>query len=155
MRTVRRALRVWWQIAILLVALFAGLRRGSSAGARAPAADAPPVHLPAEGELAFDVREAPSGGPIPCKLTLVGVDRTPNPQFTRVDIGRPEGDGAIAAFNRIMSLKGVGAARVPVGTYDVTVSRGPEWDIQTRRVKIGATGSSASVAVRLTHVAVR
>jgi hypothetical protein len=148
MRTVRRALRGWWQVAILVVALFAGLRHGS--GARAPA-EAPPVHLPAEGELAFDVREAPSGGPIPCKLTLIGVDGTPTPQFTRVDIGRPEGDGAVAAFNRIMTLKGVGAARVPVGTYDVTASRGPEWDIQTRRVKI-AKGGAASVAVRLSHV---
>jgi hypothetical protein len=49
-----------------------------------------------------------------------------------------------------MSLSGVGAAHVPVGTYDVTVSRGPEWDIQTRRVKIGPKG--ASLAVRLTHV---
>jgi hypothetical protein len=39
---------------------------------------------------------------------------------------------------------------LPAGTYDVTVSRGPEWDIQTRRVKIGAKG--ASLSVRLTHV---
>jgi len=141
-----------WRAAILLVALVAGLRHGSSAGAgaRGAAAVVAPVHLPPEGELAFDVREAPSGGPIPCKLTLVGVEGTPSPQFTRVDVGRPEGEGAIAAFNRIMSLNGVGAAHVPFGTYDVTVSRGPEWEIQTRRVKIGVKG--ATLAVRLAHV---
>ena len=34
-----------------------------------------------------------------------------------------------------MTLSGVGAAHVPVGTYDITVSRGPEWDIQTRRAE--------------------
>src|SRR5215831_15960346 len=112
-----RALRaVWWKAAILLLGLFAGLRHGSStaAGARAPA-EAAPGHLAPEGELSFDVREGPSGGPIPCKLTLVGVEGTPNPQFTRVDIGRPEGETAIAAFNRIMTLTGVGAAYVPFG----------------------------------------
>jgi hypothetical protein len=145
---VPRALRsLWWRAAIVLVALFAGMRHGSSAGPRAP--DVVPGRLPAEAELAFDVREAPSGGPIPCKLTLIGVEGTPTPQFTRVDIGRPEGDTAIAAFNRIMTLSGVGAAHVPIGTYDVTVSRGPEWDIQTRRVKVGPKG--VSMAVRLTH----
>jgi hypothetical protein len=152
MRAIRRGLRVvWWRAAIVVLALFAGARHGSSAGAGGPAVpDVAPRHLPVEGELAFDVREAPSGDPIPCKLTLVGVEGTPNPQFTRVDIGRPEGETAIAAFNRIMTLSGIGAAHVPVGTYDVTVSRGPEWDIQTRRVKIGAKG--VSIAVRLTHV---
>jgi len=137
----------------VVLALFAGLRHGASAGAGAgkpPTPDVAPRHLPVEGELTFDVREAPSGEPIPCKLTLVGVEGTPNPQFTRVDIGRPEGETAIAAFNRIMTLSGVGAAHVPVGTYDVTVSRGPEWDVQTRRVKIGV--KSVSIAVRLTHV---
>jgi hypothetical protein len=159
MPTVRRALgAVWWRAAIVALALFAGLRHGASAGAgagaRPPGAPVAPAagHLSPEGELAFDVREAPSGGPIPCKLTLIGAEGTPTPQFTRVDIGRPEGETAIAAFNRIMSLSGVGAAHVPVGTYDVTVSRGPEWDIQTRRVKIGPKGATASLSVRLAHV---
>jgi hypothetical protein len=155
MQAVPRLFRAhWWRAAILGLALFAGLRHGAPASAgpaaRGGAADVAPGHLPVEGELSFDVREGPSGGPIPCKLTLVGVEGTPSPQFTRVDIGRPEGDTAIAAFNRIMTLSGVGAAHVPFGTYDVTVSRGPEWDIQTRRVKIGAKG--ATLSVRLTHV---
>src|SRR5262249_54988236 len=41
-------------------------------------------------------------------------------------------------------------ARVPVGTYDVTVSRGPEWDIVTRRVNV--TPKGAALAARLSHV---
>jgi hypothetical protein len=103
-----------------------------------------------EGGLSFDVRDARTGEPIPCKLTLVGVDGSPDPELTKVDIGREESD-ALLAFNRIMSLKGVGAVHVPVGTYDVTVSRGPEWDISTsKRVKLGAQG--AIVTARLRHV---
>jgi hypothetical protein len=111
----------------------------------------PPPRLPPEGGLSFDVRDAKTGEPIPCKLTLVGVDGSRDPEFTRVDVGRQEGDGAIAAFNRIMSLTGVGVAHVPLGTYDVTVSRGPEWDIFTaRRLKLTPRG--AVVTARLSHV---
>ena len=111
----------------------------------------PPPRLAVEGGLSFDVRDAKTGQPIPCKLTLVGVDGTPDPEFTRVDIARQEGDGAIAAFNRIMSLTGVGVAHVPAGTYDVTVSRGPEWEISSaRHLKITARG--ATVTARLDHV---
>ena len=105
--------------------------------------------LKPEGGLSFDVRDAKTGDPIPCKLTLVGVDGTPDPEFTRVDIGRQEGDGAIAAYNRIMSLTGVGVAHVPLGTYDVTVSRGPEWEIYTaRKLKITPHGRGRDGAPR-------
>jgi hypothetical protein len=125
-----------------------------AAWAAPPRSVTPPVPLPRlapEGGLSFDVRDASTGEAIPCKLTLVGVDGTPDPEFTRIDIGRPEGDTAIAAYNRIMSITGVGVAHVPVGTYDVTVSRGTEWEIFTaRRVKIGAAG--AVVRARLAHV---
>jgi hypothetical protein len=110
-----------------------------------------PPKLPAEGGLSFDVREAATNETIPCKLTLVGVDGTRDPELTRVDIGRPESEGTIVAFNRIMSLSGVGVAHVPVGTYDVTVSRGPEWDtFVVRRLKLTAKG--ALVTARLAHV---
>jgi hypothetical protein len=127
--------------------LFARWRSASGAMPGAPI----PVRLDPEGGLSYDVRDAKTGEPIPCKLTLVGVAGTKDPELTRVDIGRPEGDKAIAAFNRIMSLNGVGAAHVPFGTYDVTISRGPEWDIATiHKVKVGAAG--AFVTARLSHV---
>ena len=114
-------------------------------------APAPPLRLAAEAALAFDVRDADTGQPIPCKLTFVGVDGTPDPSFTRVDIARQEGEGAIAAFNRVMSLTGIGVARVALGTYDVTVSRGPEWEIYTaKRLKLTAHG--ATVTARIRHV---
>jgi hypothetical protein len=123
-------------------------------GSRVSAAAKPiPAGLPVvapEGGLSFDVRDAKTGESIPCKLTLVGVDGSPDPEFTKVDIGREE-SGALLAFNRIMSLKGIGAVHVPFGTYDVTVSRGPEWEIATSpRVKLGPKG--AVVTARLRHV---
>jgi hypothetical protein len=104
-----------------------------------------------EADLAFDVRDARTGQPIPCKLTFVGVDGTPTPAFTRVDIGRAEGERAIAAYDRIMSAAGTGLARVPVGSYDVYVSRGLEWSIDVhRRVRVGPEG--VAISSRLDHV---
>jgi hypothetical protein len=121
---------------------------GPAAGPAAPAPAAP--RLRDEGGLSFDVRDAKTNEPIPCKLTFVGAAGTPDPELTRVDIGRQEGDRAIAAFNRVMTLAGVGVARLPVGTYDVTVSRGPEWDIATQRVTV--TQKGAALTARLAHV---
>ncbi|HXT98240.1 MAG TPA: CehA/McbA family metallohydrolase [Polyangia bacterium] len=136
---------------VLVVGIWYAL--GVSAVVAATAgAPAPPVpKLVAEAGLAYDVRDAKTGQPIPCKLTFVGVDGTRDPEFTRVDIARQEGDGAIAAFNRVMSLTGVGLARVPLGTYDVTVSRGPEWEISTSK-KLKLTARGATIAARLSHV---
>ncbi len=134
-----------------LIALWYLLGISAVVGATAGGPTPPPPKLAPEGGLSYDVRDARTGEPIPCKLTLVGVDGSRDPEFTRVDIGRQEGDGAIVAFNRIMSMTGVGVAHVPVGTYDVTVSRGPEWDINTsRRLKI--TPKGATVIARLTHL---
>src|ERR1035437_656582 len=90
------------------------------------------------GLLAFDVTDTDTGQPIPCKLTFVGVEGTPKPSFTHNDIGRPEGELAIAAFERVFSAVGSESVRVPTGTYDIYVSRGPEWDVSvSRKVKIG------------------
>jgi predicted metal-dependent phosphoesterase TrpH len=110
----------------------------------------PPPTLAPEGGLSFDVRDAESGNPIPCKLTLIGVDGTQPPKLTKNDIGRQE-EGAIAAHDRIMAATGVGVARVPFGTYDVYVSRGPEWDLFiARRVVVNAKG--ARIVAKLRHV---
>ena len=102
------------------------------------------------GGLTFEVRDVDSGQRIPCKLTLLGVEGTRDPAFTRNDIGRQEGD-SVCAYNRVMSVSGVGVVPVPVGTYDVFVSRGPEWDLfVARRVKL--TPKGATVTARLKHV---
>lgn len=108
--------------------------------------------LPPEGGLTFEVRDADSGTPIPCKLTLVGVDGTPNPRFTKNDIGKQEGDGTVEAYDRILSIAGIGVAHVPVGTYDVYVSRGPEWDLAIQRKVRITNNKGALVSARLKHV---
>jgi hypothetical protein len=121
-----------------------------------PADMAPPIRTQLglrgpEGELAFEVRDAATGDLIPCKLTFVGLAGTPTPAFTRIDIGRSEGEGTIAAFDRVMSVVGLGVLHAPYGTYEVTISRGPEWNVTTvRGVHIGP--QRASVTARLSHV---
>ncbi len=110
-----------------------------------------PVNCHAGGLLTYDVRDADSGQPIPCKLTFVGVEGTPKPTFTHNDIGRPEGELAIAAFERVFSAVGSETIRVPFGSYDIYVSRGPEWDVSVnRKVQIGQQG--ATLTARLRHV---
>jgi hypothetical protein len=85
------------------------------------------------GLLSFDVTDAATGLPIPCKLTFVGVEGTARPVFTHNDIGRPEGELAISAFDRVFSAAGSEEIRVPLGTYDIYISRGPEWDVSVNR----------------------
>src|SRR5206468_115998 len=84
------------------------------------------------GGLSFEIVDEDTGERIPGKLTLVGVKGTHEPRLSRGDIGREE-DNALAAYNRIFSLNGVGVVGVPTGTYDITASRGPEWTISTQR----------------------
>lgn len=112
-------------------------------------ARAPQRHA-TDGWLHFEVRDAATDQPIPAKVTLVGVDGTPDPALTHNDLVRQEG-GAILAYNRIMSATGEGDVRVPRGTYDVYVSRGIEWDLHVaRRVRID--DKTAPVQARLRHV---
>src|SRR5665213_1739925 len=103
--------------------------------------------IPREGILRYSVHDAETGDLIPCKLTFVGVSSTPTPEFTSNDIGRQEGD-AIAAFNRLMSIKGEGEARLPLGVYDVYVSRGPEWTLFVQK-NFRMTGSGAQLTAKL------
>jgi hypothetical protein len=139
-------IRAWVPLLSTLLLLAVGLLVRSAQSA------APPLPtLPAEGGLTFEVRDADTREPIPCKLTLLGVDGTLDPRFTTNDIGRQEGDAAIAAYNHIMSGSGLGVARVPVGTYDVYVSRGPEWTLDIKR-KVHVTPKGVVVGSRLKHV---
>ena len=141
--------RTW--VRILAVGIWYVLGISAVVGATVGAPALAPPKLAAEGGIAYDVRDAKTGKPIPCKLTFVGVDGTHDPEFTRVDIARQEGEGAIAAFNRVMSLTGVGVTHLPLGTYDVTVSRGPEWEISTTK-KLKLTARGATITASLAHV---
>ena len=87
---------------------------------------------------------------IPARLTFRPVGETPKLFFTTIDIAREEA-GAITAFDRAFVLRGDADLRVPVGTYDVWISHGPEWDTTRERVTIQA-GAEVEVHARLHHV---
>jgi hypothetical protein len=138
--------RAFLPLAFTCVLAVGGLlaRRASSTSSTLPT-------LPSEGGLAFEVKDADDHSRIPAKLTLVGVQGTESPRLTHNDIGRQEGE-SIVAFDRVFSISGVGVVRVPIGTYDVYVSRGPEWDwFIARNVKVSA-GKTAEVRASLKHV---
>jgi hypothetical protein len=106
--------------------------------------------LSPEGEVAFDIRDEETGQLMPGKLTFVGRAGTPDPQFTRGDVGH-EGAGFVAAYNRIFSATGSGATRVPPGSYDVYASRGLEWNLHVdRSLRVPARGR-LEIRARLRH----
>lgn len=102
------------------------------------------------GPLDYAVTDK-SGKRIPAKLTFVGVAGTPSPRFSRGDVGRMEADATgVAAINRVYSVDGTGVIPLPLGTYDVTISRGIEYTIATQRITMTATG--IKLAAQLEHV---
>jgi len=152
-----RSLHGWIVLAAALLPQAVSASPPSTATTPIPSADnptAPPtekVNRHAGALLAWDVRDVDTGQPIPCKLTFVGVEGTPNPAFTHNDIGRPEGDMAISAFNRVFSAVGSEDIRVPPGSYDIYVSRGPEWDVSVHR-KVKVDKDDLTIAAKLKHV---
>ena len=101
------------------------------------------------GTLAIEIRDE-HGAPVPARLTFRAVGETQPLFFTTIDIAREEA-GAVTAFDRGFVLRGDAGLRVPVGTYDVWVSHGPEWDTARERVTI-RSGAETEVKTRLRHV---
>lgn len=93
--------------------------------------------------LVFDVREEGSQSPLPVKLTLFGLDRTPTPQ-----LGPPF---ASAAGNTLLSPTGQGMLPLPPGRYRVVVSKGPEFSLHDEAVTLQPNGG-ASLVARLRRV---
>lgn len=113
------------------------------AGARA-LASAPPSERP-RGNVRFVVHD-PSGTKLPCKLTLLGREGTPDPDLGE---GQPTRavEGGIAAHARVFSLSGSGGFSVPEGSYEVWVSRGLEWSLETRRISVGKSAVELDVTL--------
>ena len=103
----------------------------------------------ATGTLSIEIRDD-NNVLIPARLTFRPVGETPKLFFTTIDIAREE-DGAITAFDRAFVLRGDADLRVPVGTYDVWISHGPEWDTTRERVTIQA-GAETEIHTKLHHV---
>ncbi len=103
----------------------------------------------ATGTLSIEIRDD-NNVLIPARLTFRPVGETPKLFFTTIDIAREEA-GAITAFDRAFVLRGDADLRVPVGTYDVWISHGPEWDTTRERVTIQA-GAETEIHTKLHHV---
>ncbi len=114
------------------------------------AVDAGAPAAPKEASLYFVARDAATGEPIPCKVTFVGVHGTVDPAFTSDD--QPlRIEGGIAAYTRVFSKSGRGAVKLRHGSYDVHVTRGPEWSEHVQKgVRVG--GAPVSIEARLSHV---
>jgi hypothetical protein len=104
--------------------------------------------LAEQGGLSFEIVDEATGQRMPGKITLLGVHGTKEPRFSK-DIG-VEIDDSLEAYNRIFSLSGVGVVAVPVGTYDVTFSRGIEWTIAQQRITMTTAG--VELHAKLKHV---
>jgi hypothetical protein len=103
----------------------------------------------ATGTLSIEIRDD-NNVLIPARLTFRPVGETPKLFFTTIDIAREE-TGAITAFDRAFVLRGDADLRVPVGTYDVWISHGPEWDTTRERITIQADAET-EIHAKLHHV---
>jgi hypothetical protein len=104
--------------------------------------------LQIQGGLSFEILDSATNMRMPGKLTLLGAKGTKEPRFSK-DIG-VEIEDSLEAYNRVFSLSGVGVIALPIGTYDITFSRGIEWTIATQRITMTTAG--VELHAKLQHV---
>lgn len=106
--------------------------------------------LSAVGQVNINVLE--KGSPLPAKITFVGIDNTPNPNFsrffealdldpktgTRVGNNRPEVSIGSPAANYVFTSTGNAKQIIKPGKYRVFVSRGFEYTIAIKDIVIEA-----------------
>src|SRR5256885_14590264 len=95
---------------------------GSDTGSGSGSSDLP--KLAEKGGLSFEIVDTTTNKRMPGKLTIVGVKGTADARLSKGDIGKEDDNDNLLAFDRVFSLSGVGVVALPVGTYDVTASRG-------------------------------
>ncbi len=116
----------------------------ATAGLATAAMTAPPASRPAveavdlvsgerpDGVLIFRITDA-AGGTIPARLTFTTEDKTAPQLFDRT-AASPQ--TLAVRRNVVYTRDGAGAIRVPVGRYDVLVSRGIEYELARQMVEI-------------------
>lgn len=85
--------------------------------------------------------------PLPCKVTLEGIEGTTTPELGPAHV-------ATVARNQIFAITSPSTLRVPPGKYRLTFSRGPEYAIETADVSLGIGGAPSTLAVQKTLVRV-
>jgi hypothetical protein len=146
--------RIWWLLVIVAACRAEAGTPGAGSGAaihvtfgNGSGSGALPK-LQIQGGLSFEILDASTNTRMPGKLTILGAKGTKEPKFSK-DIG-VEIDDSLEAYNRVFSLSGVGVVALPLGTYDVTFSRGIEWTIATQRITMTTTG--VELHAKLQHV---
>lgn len=123
-------------------------------------------NLPETGEICVTVVDETGTDPLPARVTVVGFDPSPDViipaiaflGFTGEDLGlfNDQGDqipfGVVAA--EYAGASGTVDFEIEPGTYEVVVSRGTEYSIDSSTVTVSAGGCSGSsvVAAQLTRV---
>lgn len=88
------------------------------------------------------VTESGTGAPMPCKLTFLGRENTPDPDLGITSERR--------ARNTVDLMRGEELIALPAGSYDIVFSRGIEYDITTRTLNLGRN-RQVTLAVTLNH----
>lgn len=96
----------------------------------------PSVTFPAGGTIQVSVTDFVGGGPLPATVSVVGTDPTPDDTIFR----DPRKDTYPGNLIRVAYARANGQVSIPIepGTYDVYVSRGPEYSAYTENVTVGA-----------------
>jgi hypothetical protein len=148
--------RIWWLLVIVAACRAEAGTPGAGSGSGAAihvtfgngSGSGALPKLQIQGGLSFEILDASTNTRMPGKLTILGAKGTKEPKFSK-DIG-VEIDDSLEAYNRVFSLSGVGVVALPIGTYDVTFSRGIEWTIATQRITMTTTG--VELHAKLQHV---
>ena len=90
------------------------------------------------------------GRPVPGKVTFHGIDGTPTPFFRPENPTRDDGYWE-SAKNSVFPLYSVLDLELPAGTYRASASRGPEYSIDARDLRVLA-GESKSLAFTIDRV---
>ena len=96
-----------------------------------------------QSRLAFDIRDA-EGRSIPCKAQFLGTQGTPSPHLGPAN-------RAHGCLDQFQSATGRFVVPVPPGTYDLVVTRGPEYSHLRIPVRLLA-GETVPVTGRLTRL---
>jgi hypothetical protein len=96
-----------------------------------------------QGRISVDIID-PAGNRVPGKVSFNGLGETRTPYFRPVNPARSEGYWE-AARNSVFPIRAAEIVNLPVGTYGVSASAGPEYSIEQRNVQISEDSSETLV----------
>jgi hypothetical protein len=104
------------------------------------------------GALRLVVLDDETGLPLPARAIVTAVEPTAPVSFddTPGSIGIPLSPGVIGAPEGVLLVAGDGAFLIPAGTYDITLTHGPEWETHEERITV-ANDTDTTVTGSLRH----